>query len=471
MRLSSISLFLGLGALATANVDGSDDACLSEWQVCPPLKPLVDVLLGLSNVKQICQQIDPEALGPTTVTITDSLPAATVTTTSYRTVGSPVSQTSSVVAVVTQSSHAVVTKRFSSAAIQSVRVTVTAIDTETVSITETNTVAQTHQGTVTQTSTLTAEDVTTETVTTTVTVTSAAPPVPSDKRRSVGLPEVLQSYSNEDLLDACWCVEFDTVTVTATLPPTTQTQTIVVATTVPSSVAVIRTIDETDTIVGTSTVDLTTIITQLSTVTTTATSTDSSTVYTTVDQTVDVTAFQTVTATATYVDEHITVTVPSTATTTVTPAPTNILANPGFTGESISPWTTTLNHFWQGLDSTCGNLMDTSSNCIYFLDSNNPSVGTFALTQTVNTYVGQYYSVQFQYYFPYPIPSGSSFSCTAGSTVFTIPTTVIGSFQPFSGGFTARDSTTTFTCSGQVPFADDVFVFLYGFDIHASSLN
>lgn len=470
MRLAIISLFLSLGTLAAANVDGSDDACLSEWEVCMPLKPLVDVLLGLSNVKQICQQVDPEALGPTTVTITDSLPASTITTTSYRTVASPVSQTSSVVAVVTQSSQAVVTKRFSSAAIQSVRVTATAIDTETVPVTETNTVTQTYQATVTQTSTLTTEDVTTETVTTTVTVTSAAPPVPTNKRRSVDPPEELQSYSDEELLDACWCVEFDTVTATVTLPPTTQTQTIVIATTVPSSVAVIRTIDETDTIVGTSTVDLTTIITQLSTVTTTATSTESTTVYTAVDQTVDVTAFQTVTATATFVDEYITVTVPATTTTTVTPAPTNVLANPGFTGSTISPWTRTLNNFYQNLDSSCGGLIWTSSNCIYFSDFTGTSVATFALTQTINTYVGQYYSVQFQYYFPYAVPSGSTFSCTAGSTVFNIPTTVIGSFQPFSGGFTATSSTTTFTCSGRA-VANNLYIFFYGFDIRASSLD
>lgn len=316
MRLHSITLFLGLGALAAAHVDGSDDACLSEWEVCPPLKPLVDVLLGLSNVKEVCQQIDPEARGPNTVTITDSLPAATVTTTSYRTVGSPVSRTSSVVAVVTQSSQAVVTNRISSTAIQSVRVTVTAVDTETVPITETNTLTQTYQATVTQTSTLTTEDVVFVTLTKTVTVTSADPPAPTDKRRSVGLPAELQSYSNDELVDACWCVEFDTITVTATLPPTTQTQTIVIASTVPSSVAVIRTIDETDTIVGTSTVDVITVVTHLSTVTTTATLTESTTVYTTVDQTEDITAFQTVTATATFVDEYITITVPATTTTT-----------------------------------------------------------------------------------------------------------------------------------------------------------
>lgn len=473
MRLSGISLFLGLGALAAANVDGSDDACLSEWKFCPPLKPLVDALLGLSNVKQICQQIDPEALGPTTVTITNSLPAATITTTSYRTMDSVVSQTSSVVAVVTQSSQAVVTNRFSSTAVQSVRVTATAIDTETVPITDTNTVTETHQVTVTQITTLTTEDVITQPVTTTVTVTSAGQAVPTVKRRSVELPEVLQSYSNEELLDACWCVEFDTVTVTASLPPTTQTQTIVIESTVPSSVAIIRTIDETDIIVGTTTVDLTTIITQLSTVTTTATLTEQMTVYTTVDQTVDVTAFQTVTATATFVDEYITVTVPVTATTTVTPAPTNILVNSGFTGGTISPWTRTLNNFYQNIDSSCDGLMYTSSNCIYFedyTDYNGPSDATFALTQTVNTYAGQYYSVQFQYLFPYAVPSGSSFSCTAGSTTFTIPTTNIGSFNTVSGGFTATASTTTFTCSG-LATADNFYIFFYGFEIRASSSN
>lgn len=470
MRLSGISLFLGLGALAAANVDGSDDTCLSEWEVCPPLKPLVDVLLGLSNVKEVCQQIDPEARGPLTVTITDSLPAATITTTSYRTVGSPLSRTSSVVAVVTQSSQAVVTNRFSSAAIQSVRVTATAIDTETVSITETNTLTQTHQATVTQTSTITTEDVIFETVTTTVTVTSAGQAAPTTKRRSVALPEELQSYSNDELLDACWCVEFDTVTVTATLPPTTQTQTIVIASTVPSSVAVIRTIDETETIVGTSTVDLTTVITQLSTVTTTATLTESTTVYTTVDQTEDVTAFQTVTATATFVDEYVTVTVPATATTTVTPAPTNVLVNPGFTGGSIAPWTRTLSNFYQNLDSTCDGLIYTSSNCIYFSDFTGTDVATFDLTQTINTYVGQYYSVEFQYQFPYAVPSGSYFRCAAGSTVFTIPTTITGSFQPFSGGFTATSSTTTFTCSGQA-IANNLYIYFYGFDIRASTLN
>jgi hypothetical protein len=470
MRLSCIPLFLGLVALAAANVDASDEACLSESQVCPPLKPLVDILLGLSNVKQICQQIDPEARGPTTVTVTDSLPAATITTTSYRTVGSLVSQTSSVVAVVTQSSQAVVTKRLSSTAIQSVRVTVTAIDTETVPITETNTVTQTQQATVTQTSTLTTEEVTTVIVTTTVTVTSAGQAAPTFKRRSVDLPEVLQSYSNEELLDACWCVEFDTVTVTATLPPTTQTQTIVIASTVPSSVAIIRTIDETDTIVGTTTVDLTTIITELSTVTTTATLTEETTVYTTADQTVDVTAFQTVTATATFVDEVITVTVPATATTTTTPAPTNVLVNAGFTDGTISPWTRTISNFYQNLDSNCDGLMTTGSNCIYFSDFTGSSVATFTLTQTVNTYVGQYYSVQFQYHFPYAVPSGSTFSCTAGSTTFTIPTTNIGSFNPISGGFTATASTTTFTCSGQA-IANNLYIFFYGFDIRASSLD
>jgi hypothetical protein len=470
MRLSGISLFLGLGAIAAANVDGPDEVCLSEWQVCPPLKPLVDVLLGLSNVKQICEQIDPEARGPTTVTITSSLPAATITTTSYRTVDSLVSQTSSVVSFVTQSSQAVVTNRFSSTAVQSVRVTATAFDTETVPITEANTVTQTHQAIVTQTSTLTTEDVTTKTVTTTVTVTSAGQAAPTVKRRSVDLPEVLQSYSNEELLDACWCVEFDTVTVTATLPPTTQTRTIVIASTVPSSVAVIRTIDETDIVVGTATVDLTTIITQLSTVTTTATLTEQTTVYETVDQTVDVTAFQTVTTTATFVDEYITVTVPATATTTATPAPTNVLVNSGFTGGTISPWTRTLNNFYQNLDSTCNGLMYTSSNCIYFSDFTGGSVATFALTQTVNTYVGQYYSVQFQYYFPYAVPSGSTFSCTAGSTTFTIPTTNIGSFNSVSEGFTATASTTTFTCSGQAT-ASNLYIFFYGFDISASSLN
>lgn len=470
MRLSSLYLFLGLGALAAAIVDGSDEACLSEWQVCPLLKPLVDVLLGLPNVKQICQQIDAEARGPTTVTITDSLPAATITTTSYRTVDSIVSQTSSVIAFVTQSSQAVVTNRFSSTAIQSMRVTATAIDTETVPITVTDTVTQTHQATVTQTSTLTNEDVITVTVTTTVTVTSASQAAPTFKRRSVELPKLLQSYSNEELLDACWCVEFDTATVTITLPPTTRTQTIVIASIVPSSVAVIRTIDETDIIVGTSTVDFTTIISQLSTVTTTATLTEQTTVYTTVDQTMDVTAFQTVTATATFVDEYITVTVPATATTTVTPAPTNVLANSGFTGGTISPWTRTLNNFYQNLDSSCGGLMYTSSNCIYFSDFTGGSIATFALTQSFNTYVGQYYSVQFQYYFPYAVPSGSIFSCTAGSTTFTIPTTNIGSFNPVSEGFIATASTTTFTCSGQAT-ANNLYIFFYGFDIRASSLN
>ncbi|EEA20121.1 hypothetical protein TMatcc_000097 [Talaromyces marneffei ATCC 18224] len=470
MRLSDISLFLGLGALVAANVDGSDDACLSEWQVCPPLKPLVDAMLGFSNIKEICQQIDPEARGPATVTITDSLPVATITTTSYRTVGSFVTRTSSVVAVVTQSSQAVVTNRFSSAAIQSVRVTATAIDTETVPITETNTVTQTQKATVTQTSTLTTEEVISQTVTTTVTVTSASPAVPTMKRRGVDLPEMLQSYSDEDLLEACWCVEFDTVTVTTTLPPTTQTQTIVIASTVPSSVAVIRTIDETDTIVGTTTVDLTTIITQLSTVTTTATLTEQTTVYATVDQTADVTDFQTVTATATFVDEYLTVTVPATATTTVTPAPTNVLGNAGFTGGTISPWTRTLNYFYQNLDSTCNGMIYTSSNCIYFSDFTGGSVGTFTLTQTINTYVGQYYSVQFQYMFPYAVPSMSTFKCTAGSTTFPIPTNIIGSFQPVSGGFTATASTTTFTCSGQAT-ANNLYIFFYGFDIRAASIN
>ena len=320
------------------------------------------------------------------------------------------------IAIATYSSLAVVTNRFSSAAVQLVSVTATAVETETVTLTETNTVTDTQQATITQTATLTTDDVATATMTTTST--SEAITAPINKRRSDGLPQALQGYSTEELLDACWCVEFETVTVTATLAPTTQIQTIVIASTVPSSV----------TTISTSTMDLTTTYTQLSTVTTTTTITEQDTMYATADQTVTVTA---------------------TATTTVTPVPTNILVNPGFTGGTISPWVASTDKFIQYIDSTCNGLISDGNNCIVFSDNTSNEVGTFSLAQAASTYVGQYYSVQFQYQVSaFNIVPGqiSAFSCTAGSTSFNIPSTVQTGFQTFSGGFIATASTTTFTC-------------------------
>jgi hypothetical protein len=87
IRSSAILSFaLGLGAVAAVigKGDDSDHVYLDTRDICSHVQSLVDLLLGYSDVTQICQQLDPSAVGPVTVTVT-SRPQTSTTTTVYQT--------------------------------------------------------------------------------------------------------------------------------------------------------------------------------------------------------------------------------------------------------------------------------------------------------------------------------------------------------------------------------------------------
>ncbi|EED13837.1 conserved hypothetical protein [Talaromyces stipitatus ATCC 10500] len=295
MRFSAVLSFtLGLGAVVAIYQDNFDsgDVCLPDWEVCSQVQPLVNILLGISDVTHICQQLDPEALGPATVTVTDS-PQASTTTTIFQTVTNPVEITSLVTRTVTQSSQAVVTNRFSSSAVQSVRVTVPATALQTIPSTairlSTKTVTSTQTNTATITSTKTATDLETTTVTVTATM------LVFKKRDDV--PGLLASYPASELRDACWCLETATVSETVALPTATRTSTVVLGTAIDVTHTITETVDATAKITGTATVDVTSVVIEVYTITATSTTTVQVASAVTFDQEVDVTA--TVTATVT----------------------------------------------------------------------------------------------------------------------------------------------------------------------------
>ncbi|OJJ42085.1 hypothetical protein ASPZODRAFT_162372 [Penicilliopsis zonata CBS 506.65] len=456
MRLSTLSLLFFLGLTAAH----ADDVCPSEWEICEPLEALVDTLLGLPDVQQVCQSLDPTAVGPHVVTVTDAAAAVTATTTVYKT--RPVYILSSV--VVTQSSRVVATDRFSSTLVQSVRVTASSTYIQSVPVTVTSavteTVEETAYSTVTQTATNTITVPSTTTITTTVsaaTTTEEAPTVKRFKRSSASQTAVLGGYSDEQLSDACWCLETDTVTTTITAAPSTHTQTVTLPVFLTSDMAVTSTAVLTET----ATVDVTSIVTERTTATTTAVVTEQTTVYVTVEATVPVTATETVIETAT-VSTAVTTTVPVTTVVTTSAAATsscgiNLVSNPDFSSGELGAWTLTLGTFGDYIEDDC----DGSASC---LDLYAFSPGDFTLAQTLDTVAGETYSVSFAYYQGLS-NDGAAVTCTAGSTSMSVSLTPFGEWATFTGSFVASSASTVFECEGDYTEDSGWNIFLTNFVI------
>lgn len=449
MRFSAVLSFtLGLGAVVAAHGDDDSDACLPDWEVCSKVQPVVDVLLGISDVKHICQQLDPDAVGPVTVTITDS-PQASTTTTVFQTVTNPVEVTSLVTKTITQSSQAIVTRRFSSSAVQSVRVTVPATALQTIPITSTQLITQTVTATLTNTATITTTKTATDLETATVTVTaSAVTKVMPQRKAARDASGLLASYPADELRDACWCLETATVSETVTLPTVTKTSTVTLATAVAVTSTITETADATAQVTGTATVDVTSVVTEVSVITTTATTTVQVTAVVTLDQEVDVTATATATVTA---EETASVTTTEVATVTATVTPTatcgvNLIQNPNFDSLTLPPWTVTKTGAASQLyNSNCG----ISPYCL--LDYST-GAGSVTLAQTVDTVAGVTYAVSFKYHVWSAPITGTSLTCSVNNSAGTSwsPSLSVSTstWASFSGSFVASGSQTIFTCVG-----------------------
>ncbi|KAH8692185.1 hypothetical protein BGW36DRAFT_387154 [Talaromyces proteolyticus] len=452
LSLSILPALISFVCLAHANDVGDygADACVPDWEICEWQQPLIDLLLGIPGVDSICQQYDPLVTGPIVVTVTDTPRPVTATTTLFRASSQVIPHTSTLTKTILQSSQAVVTRLFSSTAIRKVALTPTVTDVEATTVTETDTVTDTSSTTLTDLVTQTATQVITQYTTTTATVTAGATTtsVAPAKRNTNGDLAQLELYGAEDLSEACSCLQSSTLYETVTLPQSTTTRTVILATTLSSSIAVIQTAAVTDVVINTSTADLTVVVTDTSTTISTATITVETTVSATVDQTVDVTETDTVTATATITDPFTT-TLPVTVTATVTPTATcgvNLIQNPEFASTSLPPWTVALSGgFIQQYNSNCG----VSSYCILFYGS---SAGSFTLSQTIDTFAGESYTMSFDYHTWSTPQAGAAFTChvnNSAETSWSIPLSVsTSSWASYTGTFVASSSSTTFTCTG-----------------------
>lgn len=284
----SLPLSFGVTVLAQSTaVPDPSDACLSDAEVCSRLQPLISLLLGNPGVTRICKQVDPEARGPVVVTVTDQ-PQAIATTTVQRTRSQSVRVTSRVTKTITQLSTATVTVRQSSTAIRSSRVTVPATAVQTIT---TETIAYnivpivvTKFSTYTVTVTTTATEYSTEY--------EAIPPIKRDEQ--AGGFGILSQYPTDQVRDACWCLETDTVTNTVALPTSTSTKTVIASTAIVTvDQTTTQTIDASTQVVATATADVLSVITQTSLVTVTSTTTVS--VYDTLTSSIAIASVSTLT--------------------------------------------------------------------------------------------------------------------------------------------------------------------------------
>ncbi|PTU23611.1 hypothetical protein P175DRAFT_0500172 [Aspergillus ochraceoroseus IBT 24754] len=452
---------LGLSTVVRADIDA--DVCPVD-DICELQSSLVDLMLEIPDIREFCQQLDPEdeSIAPVTVIVTELVHPSTTVDTIYHTFTRTVQKYVTTPVTVSKSIGITVTDTSSSIAVQTVDVTTQLTDVKTTTLTATQTFTNTVLATTTDTVVIT--DINTSTVYTTATVTVTAQATSnSAKRDSKDVPEPLRQYSVQDLQEACSCLPVSTVSTTVTIPQPTQTRTVVIPTTVTETDTAAITSVVVDTIFHTATTDVITVITVSSTETITATTTIQTTVSTTVDQTVDITLTETATATITD-NESATVTEAVTVTVTATPTATcgvNLIQNPVFQSLTLPPWTKTVTGtFNQMYNSNCG----VSPYCLLIYG---PGAGSFSLSQTIDTVAGQQYTMSFDYH-TWAVPSaGTTFTCqvsNADSTTWSIPLSVSTSaWHTFSGTFVASGASTTFTCAGST--ASSLVLNLSVFDI------